>query len=136
MIDWCQMTTLGDWLLVELERRGWTQGELARRSHIAKSHISRMISGQRSAGIETLRGLANALDVPLDELSRLSEGSPIPGPGSGRARTRDRRVVYVIDGEHKLQELWAGLSPEDQRRMLDLMERLQSPLEPRIIGEE
>lgn len=52
---------IGDWLLEEMEKRGWTQAELARRAEIADATLSRIISGTRQAGPEAALSIARAL---------------------------------------------------------------------------
>jgi transcriptional regulator with XRE-family HTH domain len=125
--------TLGNWLLAELERRGWTQGELARRSHVNRSHISRMISGQRSPGIDALRGMAEALGMPLDDLSRMADEMP-PRP----ARTNDQRPVYHVANNlsERLAKAFGRLGISDQELVVAVAERLAGVVQARIIGDE
>jgi len=49
-------------------RRGWSQHELAVRSGIANTTISRIESGHRLPDLENFRKLAQALEVSADEL--------------------------------------------------------------------
>lgn len=67
---------LADMLLSELEERGWTQAELAKRSGITPAQISRIISGQRGAETKTLVAIANALKMPPDTLLHAAELLP------------------------------------------------------------
>ena len=48
--------------------RGWTIDELARRSHIGSSTISRLETGHRRITLDHLVTLAGALDTSVDEL--------------------------------------------------------------------
>jgi transcriptional regulator with XRE-family HTH domain len=48
--------------------RGWSLDELARRSHIGASTISRIETGQRRLALDHLVTLARALDTTIDEL--------------------------------------------------------------------
>ena len=50
------------------QARGWTLDELARRSHIGASTISRIETGHRRLAIDNLAGLARALDTTVDAL--------------------------------------------------------------------
>lgn len=50
--------------------RGWSLDELARRSHIGASTISRLETGHRRLALDNLADLAAALDTTLDELLR------------------------------------------------------------------
>ncbi len=48
--------------------RGWSLDELARRSHISASTISRIETGHRRIALDQLVSLARALDTTVDEL--------------------------------------------------------------------
>jgi len=72
--------------------------------------------------------LARAFGLPPENVLRMAKLLP--------SVVSERRVVYEVNGVDRLVELWRGLSVEDQWRMLDLLERLQAPVEPRIVGEE
>jgi mRNA interferase RelE/StbE len=50
------------------EWRGLTAAELARRAGIHRVQLHDIESGKRVGSVETLRRLAEALDVPLDDL--------------------------------------------------------------------
>ena len=50
------------------EARGWSIDELARRSHIGSSTISRLETGHRRLALDHLVVLARALDTSVDEL--------------------------------------------------------------------
>lgn len=50
------------------ESRGWSIDELARRSHIGPSTISRIETGHRRLALDHLVTLAEALDTTIDEL--------------------------------------------------------------------
>lgn len=54
--------------------RGWSLDELARRSYISPSTISRIETGQRRLALDQLVSLAHALDTSVDEL--LAEDDP------------------------------------------------------------
>jgi transcriptional regulator with XRE-family HTH domain len=55
--------------------RGWTLDELARRSNIGASTISRIETGHRRLAIDNLADLARALGATVDELLSADEGA-------------------------------------------------------------
>jgi DNA-binding XRE family transcriptional regulator len=55
-------------ILVWREYRGLTAAELAARAGISAPYLSELESGKKSGGIATLRKLATALKVDLDDL--------------------------------------------------------------------
>lgn len=81
---------LGERLKRERHEKGWSQSELARRSQLSNEYISKIELGKvENVGIQTLKGIADALGVPLyrlqdfgedlvDELTRGPEIKEIP----------------------------------------------------------
>jgi transcriptional regulator with XRE-family HTH domain len=122
--------TFGDWLLTTLEYKGWTQAELARRSDVTGTQISRIISGQRKPGVGSLRGISRALEMPLDDVLRRVDGAPV------RMVRDSRRVIYEIDGDQVLLAKFHAMNTADQDLVRGLIERLTDCAEPRIIGDE
>lgn len=52
------------------EQRGWSVGQLSRRAGVSVSYLGQLEMGAiRSPGVERIRVLAEALEVPLEELS-------------------------------------------------------------------
>jgi transcriptional regulator with XRE-family HTH domain len=64
------------WLTEELNRRGLSHNELARRSGISQTAVSYVISGDRKAGAEFCIKIATALDVSPEFVLRLAEILP------------------------------------------------------------
>jgi mRNA interferase RelE/StbE len=50
------------------EYRGMTQEALATRAGITKGMVSKIESGHKVGSVETIRAIANALDVDIDDL--------------------------------------------------------------------
>jgi len=55
-------------LLEEAERRGVSQNELSKRSGVPRSTMYRLMTGERTASLETAGRLAAALGVELREV--------------------------------------------------------------------
>jgi transcriptional regulator with XRE-family HTH domain len=55
------------WLNTELQSRGWSNAELARRADIAPSAISMVLSGTREPSADFCIAVANALHRPVEE---------------------------------------------------------------------
>jgi len=53
--------------------RGWSLDDLAERSHLSASTISRIETGKRTISLEVLVSLADALDVDMNGLIELDE---------------------------------------------------------------
>jgi transcriptional regulator with XRE-family HTH domain len=61
-------TELGERIRRLREERGYSLSELARRSHLARSYIYQLESGESSPTHEKLQDLAAALGVPISSL--------------------------------------------------------------------
>ena len=64
------MTQIGEWLEGQLEQRGWSSSELARRAGISQSSVSNVLTGKQIPGLEFCKGVARALDLRPEELLR------------------------------------------------------------------
>ena len=51
------------------EHRGLSAADLARRAGVSAAYLSQIETGARSASVKTLKALADALDVDLDDLA-------------------------------------------------------------------
>jgi transcriptional regulator with XRE-family HTH domain len=56
--------TFSEWLVEELNKRKWTQKELARRSGLNPSTINYIIKHHRGLGLKSVNRLAQALGIP------------------------------------------------------------------------
>lgn len=54
-----------EWLREELQKRGWRAATLARESGISRGAISHIFNHERTPGIDMLRAIAKAFDLPL-----------------------------------------------------------------------
>lgn len=122
------------WINSELNQRGWSRSEAARRGGFSPSTLDKVIGGFSRPGPTLCRGLARAFGAPPDEVFRLADLLPTQ-PKQRPVRER-MRLVYEVNGDELVLQLWRALSPEDQRIVRDLMERLAPENQARIVGEE
>jgi len=66
--------TVGELIKTSLKKRGMNQAQLAEISNITPAQISRIISGERGASIDTLLVLADALGVRREDMLRAAAG--------------------------------------------------------------
>jgi transcriptional regulator with XRE-family HTH domain len=92
-------------------RRGLTLTELAAATGISKSTLSRLETGQRKPSLELLLPIAEAHQVPLDELV----GSPVVGDPRIRLAPRKRkgRVVVPLTQTPSGMHAWKVLIPPE-----------------------
>jgi transcriptional regulator with XRE-family HTH domain len=67
------MGTFSEWLGDELEKRDWTQADLARKSGLTTAGVSHIIKGTRKAGIKSCAKIAKAFDLSPDEVLRAAD---------------------------------------------------------------
>lgn len=69
------------WLVQEMDQRGWSQSETARRGKISSQMINAVVNRQTGVGIPFCRGIAKAFGIPIEEVMRraglLPSGSEI-----------------------------------------------------------
>jgi transcriptional regulator with XRE-family HTH domain len=97
-------------------RRGVTLTELAASTGISKSTLSRLESGQRKPSLELLLPLAEAHQVPLDELV----GAPEVGDPRIRfkPRVRNGRLVFPLTQQSSGLAVWKVVIPPEREREL------------------
>jgi transcriptional regulator with XRE-family HTH domain len=101
---------LSIWLNDQLEEHGWSMRELARRAGVSGASISLLISGQMSLSADMSRKLAQALDVPLEEVMRRAGILPPEPP----------ETPSLIEAMRH----FARLSKEQQKQMVIQMKAL------------
>jgi transcriptional regulator with XRE-family HTH domain len=67
------MVKFAEWLDSELDKRGWTRAELARRAGVNQSTISMAYSGQRNVGVDLAVAIARGFgDISIETVFRMS----------------------------------------------------------------
>lgn len=102
------------WLDAELQQRGWSRSEAARRGKISASMLDKVITGYARPGLTFYQGVAKAFAMPLEEVMRRAGILPMPAD----ATASDRRSVK------EAMRQFERLPPDDQRRVSDLINRL------------
>ncbi len=74
------MNKFGSWLLKEIESRDMSQSDLARACEITTAQMSRIISGERNAGKETIAKIARAFKLPPETVFRAAGLLPPQSP--------------------------------------------------------
>jgi transcriptional regulator with XRE-family HTH domain len=55
-----------EWIVSELERRGWSRSEAARRGDISPSMFDKVINGHSKPGLKFIEGIAKAFSISPD----------------------------------------------------------------------
>jgi transcriptional regulator with XRE-family HTH domain len=97
------------WLSQELDRRGWSHRELARRGNISHSLVSKTIAGDMPASADFCIKVAQTLEASPEMVLRLAGILPPTFPAS----PSDDKMLQ------ELVELARNLEPEDKQQVLD-----------------
>ena len=95
-----------DWINENLQKRGWTRADLARRTKISQSAYSMIFSGQREPGNDVLSALAKVFDLDLENVFRIAGILPAPKEWSPTQAEWD--------------DVFDRLSPQDQEELLQI----------------
>jgi transcriptional regulator with XRE-family HTH domain len=101
------MDNFAAWLLGEMEKRGWSQSELARQTNLRPGTIGNIINGRRGRGIDSLNAIADALKVPRETVYR---EAGVLRPGA--------RVDQEIE---EITHLAQDLDTEDKQAVIDFI---------------
>ncbi len=64
------MESFTEWLQKELDRRGWSRSEAARRGDISPSMFNKVLGDFANPGLDFLIGVSRALGIPREEVFR------------------------------------------------------------------
>ena len=81
-----------DWLQGELEKRGWSQAELARRSNLSRSGVNLLITGRNQPRAETCLALARGLGLAPETVLKAADLLP-----EGEAPDQDPTLEELVD---------------------------------------
>jgi len=88
-----------NWLIEEMNKRGWSQAELARRAGISRGAVANLINGQRKPGPETCEGIARAFRYPADKVFQLAGLLPESGDNEDPRLARLNRMMAQLPAD-------------------------------------
>lgn len=99
-----------EWLMVELENRGWSRSEAARRGGISPSMFDKVINGYAKPGIKFLDGIATAFEMSPIAIYRKAGKFPDNGNGD---------QVKLEDWQYLLSQMTAD-EQEEIRQIIEM----------------
>lgn len=99
------------WLEIELDKRGWSRSDLARRGDLTTAQVSRVMTRQQNPGEAFCKGVAKALGVPLDEVYRAAGKLP-------KISYRDSLIKRI---EQKASQLKDPRNIEKIEKIIDML---------------
>jgi len=104
--------TFVQWVLTELDDRGWSQRELARRAGISAAAVNQILTEQRQPTAEFSIAIARALRVPPEAVLRRAGHLP-PVPDNGH---QDEGTEFLIQ---RLKAMLPLIPREERDRVID-----------------
>ena len=80
------VTTFSEWLMSELDKRGWSRSEAARRGKISASMFDKVINGYAQPGMRFIEGIARAFGMSPSEILEIAKTNKKETPISERIR--------------------------------------------------
>lgn len=115
------MNNFSEWLNSEMESRNLKPADLARMANVSQSTISMIISGQRGPGPELCLAVADAFNLPAEDVFRKAGFLP---------------PVSELDGEtREAAHLFSQLGAYDRRQLIAEMRRILAQDNYRTIRE-
>jgi transcriptional regulator with XRE-family HTH domain len=99
------------WIISEVEKRGWSYNELGRRAGVSGSTVSLVLNHQANPGLDFCTGVARAFGVRAEDV--LARAGLIPAPPEETTTSRE------------LMAMFAQLGNEDQERVMEIVRALR-----------
>jgi transcriptional regulator with XRE-family HTH domain len=75
-----------EWLQAEMDKRGWSQSDLARAAELNRAVINKLMNGKSHAQPSTLEAISRALKIPLETIYRAAGLLPANPDGDDAAQ--------------------------------------------------
>ena len=72
-----QRIYFSEWLQTEMDKRGWSQSDLARTADLNRAVINKLLNGKSNAQPPTLEAISRALKIPLETIYRAAGLLPV-----------------------------------------------------------
>jgi transcriptional regulator with XRE-family HTH domain len=92
------------WLNQELETRGWSRSEAARRGKVSASMFDKVINGQAKPGINFCRGVAKAFNLPVIEVFRRAGIENTEDLGNKAEEIKDLFSQLTTENQEHIQQ--------------------------------
>lgn len=72
MIPVGQKIYFSEWLQAEMDKRGWSQSDLARAADLNRAVVNKLLNGKSHPQPSTLEAISRALKIPLETIYRVA----------------------------------------------------------------
>lgn len=104
------------WIVDETEKRNWSNNELAKRAGLSPSHLSMVMSGQRSVTYDFCAGIARAFGERPEVVFRKA----------GLLPASSGKMSDLTEEEKELVESYRQLSPSNKPIALGILKDLMA----------
>jgi transcriptional regulator with XRE-family HTH domain len=88
------------WLVSEMDERGWSQSETARRARISSGMINMVVNRQTGVGVPFCAGIAKAFGITTEEVMRRAGLLPSGGEILPQLRALNERLLQLSEEDH------------------------------------
>ena len=88
-----------EWLQAEMNKRGWSQSDLARAADLNRAVINKLLNGKSHPQPATLEAISRALKIPIETTYRAAGLLPV-NPDNDDAI---EEAIYVLKNIHSAQ---------------------------------
>ena len=99
-----------------------SQGDIEQRTGLIRCYVSRVENGHTIPSLPTLEKLAMAMEVPLWQIIRGTDGGPTPAP-IVRPK-KDGIPAGVKNDSRRLEQIMARLSPKNRKLLIGIARRM------------
>jgi len=104
-------TDFVQWLIYEMNAKGYSQSELSRRAGVSTTAISNVLAENRSPGPEFCIGIAKALKLPPEHVFRKAGLLP------PESTMKDPSELYIDPDIEDFREILRQLTPEEAEEL-------------------
>lgn len=110
------MSELSEWIVEQVNERGWTQNELARRAKVSSGHLSLVVTEKQQPGWEFCAKIAKALNKPPECVLRKA-GLLITPTSEDEVTVEElRSIVHRLTPDQQQELLWYAAALYDRSR--------------------
>ncbi len=96
-----------DWLQKQLDAKGWHAAELARRSGLTQSYLSRVLRRERNIGHDAAAAIAAPFGLSISEV-KIIAGLQKPDPPTDTPTIREMNGAFAYLTKEE-QDFWLGM---------------------------
>lgn len=122
------MTEFNDWMQSEIDKRGWSMNQLARRAKISGAMVSLVMSEKREPGYEFCMAIAKGLAMPPEIVLR--KAGLLPAIRDGDEEWLEKIKAHLLRIHPSQRELFVQLVALYARQ-----EKLDPELDPERVEE-